>query len=247
MSVSRRVVLSVGLLMLLALGVVGYQLWTVIRLQQINNELSKVSFVAAAACFKWNRMLRNWMTYSARGISVCETQPKKASNSLCDDRLESFDHGFRELDRVCNPGKRRTRLRRFPPPGFNTRRRWKAPARCSRRRPRRLSAFAGWTQADTWLKTPNRLRGTPCWQAWQRGQHETSRSGDQAVSVSLIAAADLSRAERSIAFFTVRAINTSAAGADSWNAEHRQRRILASSSRLTGPANSPNLRATSTR
>ena len=48
MSVSRRVFLSVGILMLLALGVLGYQLWIVTRMQSINNQISEVSFVAAS-------------------------------------------------------------------------------------------------------------------------------------------------------------------------------------------------------
>ena len=47
MSVSRRLILSVGILMLLTVGVVIFQVWSVRRMQDITQGLNKVSFSAA--------------------------------------------------------------------------------------------------------------------------------------------------------------------------------------------------------
>jgi CHASE3 domain sensor protein len=55
MSVSSRVILSIGVLMLLALGVLGAQLWTVVRMQDITTELSEVSFQAARRLLQMER------------------------------------------------------------------------------------------------------------------------------------------------------------------------------------------------
>ena len=76
MSVSRRVVLSVGLLMLLAFGVLGYQLYIVIRMQNINNQLSKVSFVAASHLLQMEQDVDELEDLSARYVSLGE-HPKK--------------------------------------------------------------------------------------------------------------------------------------------------------------------------
>lgn len=48
MSVSRRVIISFAVLMILAFGSLGYQLWVVARMQRINEELDKVNFAAAS-------------------------------------------------------------------------------------------------------------------------------------------------------------------------------------------------------
>jgi len=102
MSVSRRVVLSVGLLMLLAFGVLGYQLYIVKLMQNINNQLSKVSFVAASHLLQMEQDVDELEDLSARYVSLGEPNRKRLEQAL-DDRIQSFDSRFRELDKGLQP------------------------------------------------------------------------------------------------------------------------------------------------
>ena len=123
MSVSSRVVLSVGVLMLLAVGVLGYQLWTVHRLQSINNELSDVSFVAASSyCCKWNWSRRTGALLQP--VPQCggpRTEKRIEHATLNDDHPQYRSELQASSKSLRGPGKRPTRSRHFPRPGFNTR------------------------------------------------------------------------------------------------------------------------------
>ena len=102
MSVSSRVVLSVGLLMLLALGVVSYQLWTVNRLQEINNELSDVSFVAANSLLKMELDAEDLWRSLSKNLSVGEDN-RKFLDAALNDIIQNIDLSFKDLDRVRQP------------------------------------------------------------------------------------------------------------------------------------------------
>jgi two-component system sensor histidine kinase GlrK len=96
MSVSSRVVLSVGLLMFLALGVVGYQVRTVYNLQQTNNELSAVSFKAAESLLKMQQDAEDLRGIFSRYLSVEEPKRKDLENPL-NSQIEVIDDSFRNL------------------------------------------------------------------------------------------------------------------------------------------------------
>jgi two-component system sensor histidine kinase GlrK len=106
MSVSSRVVLSVGLLVLLALGVLGYQLWTVNRLQSINNELSGVSFKAASSLLYMELDALDLDSFFRRYLSLWRLgteDSRKALDAALDDRIRNIDTSFSELDRLRQP------------------------------------------------------------------------------------------------------------------------------------------------
>jgi signal transduction histidine kinase len=106
MSVSRRVVLSVGLLVLLALGVLGYQLWTVNTLQSINNELSVISFKAASSLLYMELDAVDLDSFFRRYVSLwrhATDESRIALDAALDDRIQNIDRGFSELDRLRQP------------------------------------------------------------------------------------------------------------------------------------------------
>ena len=107
MSVSSRVVLSVGVLMLLALGVLGYQLWTVHRLKNINNELSDVSFVAASSLLSMElesyELGRFFERYLIGRPLLREEEDRKALDAALNDRIYNIDQSFSQLDRLSKP------------------------------------------------------------------------------------------------------------------------------------------------
>ncbi len=229
MSVSRRVVLSVGLLMLLALGVLGYQLYIVIRMQNINNQLSKVSFVAASHLLQMEQDVDELEDLSARYVSLGEPRRKGLEQAL-DDRIESFDSRFRELDKGLQP--------------------WEAPEEIT-------SLSTAWIQYKSQLEGTRSMLGAGGLDALPptlkdaidnvRTQTQSARSamlasmeaevkrnqsmGDQAVSISRAAAAVFLVMGATITFVTLRAINSSPAGTDSRYAKHCQWRIFPPSSR----------------
>jgi signal transduction histidine kinase len=96
MSVSSRVILSIGVLMLLALGVLGAQLWTVVRMQDITTELSEVSFQAARRLLQMERQASEIKenTGKALTLSVESRQTYVESLGLA---LDNFDKLFQEL------------------------------------------------------------------------------------------------------------------------------------------------------
>jgi len=96
MSVSSRVVLSVGLLMTLALGVVGYELRTVNQLRVINNELSNVSSAVNSA-LKMELDATELDRFFRRYLSRDEERRKENDQAL-NDSIENIDKSFRDLE-----------------------------------------------------------------------------------------------------------------------------------------------------
>src|SRR5688500_2830837 len=96
MSVSRRVVLSVGILMLLALGVLGYQLSIVVRMQGINDDLSDVSFVAAQRLRQLEQYADELESFSERYVSRGESTRGQFDEAL-NDRVKEFDVRYEEV------------------------------------------------------------------------------------------------------------------------------------------------------
>ena len=97
MSVSRRVILSVGILMLLALGFLGYQLWIVTRMQQVNTELSKVTFVAASNLLQMEQDVDELEVFSKRYVSRDEERRKGLDEGL-NDRLDTYEQRFKKIN-----------------------------------------------------------------------------------------------------------------------------------------------------
>src|SRR4030095_14885050 len=206
MSVSRRVVLSVGLLMLLALGVLGYQLSIVIRMQDINNQLSKVSFVAASHLLQMEQDVDELEDLSARYVSLGEPNRKRLEQAL-DDRIQSFDSRFRELDKGLQP--------------------WEAPEELT-------SLSTAWIQLRSQLEGTRSMLGAGGLDALPptlqeaindvKKQTQSARNamlasmeaegkrnqsmGDQAVSISRYAAAIFLVMGATITFVTLRAISS---------------------------------------
>jgi two-component system sensor histidine kinase GlrK len=102
MSVPSRVVLSVGLLVLLALGVLGYQLRTVYRLQSITNELSDISFVAASSLLKMQLDAADLNDYYSRYL-VREENSRKDFDEPLNDRIYKIDQSFEQLELLRQP------------------------------------------------------------------------------------------------------------------------------------------------
>jgi signal transduction histidine kinase len=109
MSVSRRVILSVGVLMLLALGVLGYQLSIVRRVQNINEELSKKTFEAAKLLLQMQQDLGYIEDFSYKYVGVTGAYRSKYDEALT-ARINSFDSSFLELDRKLQPSDETARL-----------------------------------------------------------------------------------------------------------------------------------------
>jgi two-component system sensor histidine kinase GlrK len=97
MSVSRRVILSVGILMLLALSVLGYQLWTVTRMQQVNTELSKVTFVAASHLLQMELDVEELEVFSKRYV-IRDEEKRKGLDEGLKDRIDRYENRFKQID-----------------------------------------------------------------------------------------------------------------------------------------------------
>src|SRR5262245_9923241 len=109
MSVSRRVILSVGVLMLLALGVLGYQLSIVRQVQSINEQLSTNSLEAAKLLLQMQKDLAYIENYSQKYFVVTDENRADYADNLS-ARIQSFDGNFRNLDKALQPSDEITRL-----------------------------------------------------------------------------------------------------------------------------------------
>jgi len=112
MSVSRRVVLSVGVLMLLALVVLGYQLSVVIRMQRTNDELSQVNFVAASLLLQMERDVEEIDDLSQRYFAVSDISARTKFGQGLDDRIGRFDEQLKklEVDAAARPWEARDEI-----------------------------------------------------------------------------------------------------------------------------------------
>jgi two-component system sensor histidine kinase GlrK len=207
MSVSSRVVLSVGLLMFLALGVVGYQLWTVYHLQQTNNELSEVSFKAAESLLKMQQDAEDLWGIFSRYLSV-EQPIRKDLETRLNSQIETIDERFRQL--------------------YNVRQSWEAPEEIA-------ALTTAWIQYKTEIESVRPAipalgfdeEQLPPSLVEAKNQHmqqiisargavlesmtlkvqRSNKAGRQAEDVSLIAGAIFLLLSAAITFFTIRFIN----------------------------------------
>jgi two-component system sensor histidine kinase GlrK len=103
MSVSRRVILSVAVLMLLALGVLGYQLWTVMQIQHINNELSNVTFEVAQRLVQMQQDASEIYILSQKYVGVRGSDPRASYQQALQGRIKNFDDGLRKVEGSLRP------------------------------------------------------------------------------------------------------------------------------------------------
>lgn len=102
MSVSRRVILSIGVLMLLALGVLGYQLSVVRRMQLINDELSGVSFVAATKLAEIESAIEPVEDFSEKFVSLGNPTRSLYEQGL-NEEIQRFDQSLADLQTDLPP------------------------------------------------------------------------------------------------------------------------------------------------
>jgi two-component system sensor histidine kinase GlrK len=93
MSVSRRIVLSVGVLMLLALGALGSQLWIVMRMQKITNDLSSVSFEAASTLLQMQQQAAQIRRLSELALTLSRAENRQD----IEDNLRIVTQNFEDL------------------------------------------------------------------------------------------------------------------------------------------------------
>jgi signal transduction histidine kinase len=100
MSVSRRVILSVAVLMLLALGVLSYELYVVNQIQSINAELSGVKFRAARNLTEMKSDIDEIEQLSKRYVSVVALRdPDRARlNDGLNYLIEGFNGRLMDLE-----------------------------------------------------------------------------------------------------------------------------------------------------
>ncbi|HEX4996974.1 MAG TPA: ATP-binding protein [Terriglobia bacterium] len=103
MSVSRRVVLSVGLLMCVALGALGYQLHIVFRMQRINDELSNVNFVAAAELLQLTQAAEEVDSMSRKYMAVSDLGNRARFDEALNDRIKLFETHAGKLEAALRP------------------------------------------------------------------------------------------------------------------------------------------------
>jgi len=97
MSVSRRVVLGVAGLMVLALATLGYQLWVVMQMQNVNEELSKVNFVAASQLLRMEEEAEEIESQSRKYFAIADSGMRALVDEGLQVRMDSFDQRLTEL------------------------------------------------------------------------------------------------------------------------------------------------------
>jgi len=103
MSVSRRIVLSVGALMLLALGVLGSQYWFVIQMERITTDLSKVSFKAASQLLELEDEASVIGDSSEKSLTLSKVEDRQAYDQDLRERIRDFDAQFRKVQSALQP------------------------------------------------------------------------------------------------------------------------------------------------
>jgi signal transduction histidine kinase len=98
MSVSRRVVLSVGVPMLLALVVLAYQLSVVIRMQRTNDDLSNVNFTAASLLLQMERDVEEIDDFTQKYFAFADISIRTKYGQSLDERIERFDKQLKKLE-----------------------------------------------------------------------------------------------------------------------------------------------------
>lgn len=103
MSVSRRVVISVAVLMALAFGSLGYQLWVVVRMQRINEELARINFEAAKELLKLTQIADEVRKASSRYFSVGDSSNREIVDRGLKRDVADFTEHLKKLEDVVRP------------------------------------------------------------------------------------------------------------------------------------------------
>lgn len=98
MSVSRRVILSVAVLMLLALGVLSYELYVVNQIQSINAELSGVKFRAATDLTEMTSEIDEIERTSETYVVLADPDHRAITDEGLNLWIESFNTRLMELE-----------------------------------------------------------------------------------------------------------------------------------------------------
>jgi len=103
MSVSRRVVLSVAVLMLLAFGSLGYQVRVVVLMQRINEELSRVNFAAASELLEMKGEVPQVDRLTRYSFNLSSDALREENYRNLEERIQEFDEHFRALEKALRP------------------------------------------------------------------------------------------------------------------------------------------------
>ena len=110
MSVSRRVVISVSVLMVLAFGSLGYQVWAVVRMQRNNEELSKVNFEAAKELIRLKLTADDVRRMSVRYFSVGDRRLRELAGEGLEEVARDFSEHLKKLEKVLQPWEARDEI-----------------------------------------------------------------------------------------------------------------------------------------
>src|SRR4030095_5132201 len=105
MSVSRRLILSVGVLMLLAVGIVVYQVLIVRQRQQITEQVKTVGFQAASVLVEMEVEALGIEALSSRVLTIAQPEIREGSGPLLDNSVRRFDQHFNELAAILGPNQ----------------------------------------------------------------------------------------------------------------------------------------------
>lgn len=103
MSVSRRVVVSVAVLMVLAFGSLGYQLWVVARMQRTNEELSKVNYAAASELQEMQGEFRELKDFTRKRFEFRIKEYLKEFEEPLKRSVQRFDDHLLNLETILRP------------------------------------------------------------------------------------------------------------------------------------------------
>ena len=103
MSVSRRLILSVGVLMLLAVGVVVAQVLIVREMQVVTEGMNSVSFRSASGLLEMEQEAFGLRNLTEKSLTVVEASARELYTPLVEGKMQRFDQRFKELQEVLGP------------------------------------------------------------------------------------------------------------------------------------------------
>jgi two-component system sensor histidine kinase GlrK len=99
MRVSSRIVISLGVLMILSLAALGYELYVVNRMQRINDDLSKVDFVAASRLVQMEEQAVEIDLLSQKYFVLSERVNRETLWYGLTDAMKAFEANLREVQK----------------------------------------------------------------------------------------------------------------------------------------------------
>jgi two-component system sensor histidine kinase GlrK len=103
MSVSRRLILSVGVLMILSVGVVGWQVMIIRQMQEFTEGLNRVGFKAASLLLDMERAAFGVETNTLKSLTIADPAIRGPFDLILNDSIRAFDARFKELENVLGP------------------------------------------------------------------------------------------------------------------------------------------------